>query len=334
VLVQAPAQLRIDTVRVVGAPNAPFVNLSQPFGVRVVMRNLGEETADSVRVRLVTNGGSQIIPLAGAPAFNIANGLSMAVTFNITAAGAENLLGEKFQALITGATAHNTGTSITPQTALDDTAVVIIQRPANLVIDEVVASRDTVSAGQTDDWFIYAVVRNSGAATMTLNTPDRNQLRIEIDGAQQTDYGIDVDPALLQNGNLTLTGGESDTLRFTVTSTGLSSGAASLIVSLAGRDRNDIKPVSAQGTGQIYVRTTATVRLVQTDPIVLRPLTNGIAFVNVDQVFSVKLTVENTGFEDVKDVVVRLQTDGPSRILTPEQTISSIIARDRQEISF
>ncbi|MCI0693166.1 hypothetical protein L0337_14325 [candidate division KSB1 bacterium] len=334
VLVQAPAQLRIDTVRVVGAPNAPFVNLSQPFGVRVVVRNLGEETADSVRVRLVTDGNSQIIPLNGAPAFNIGNGLAVATTFSITADDVENLSGEKFQALITGATAHNTGASITPQTALDDTAVVIIQRPANLVIEKVVASRDTVSAGQTDDWFVYAVVRNSGAATMTLNTPDRNQLRIAIDGAQQTDYGIEVDPVLLQNGNLTLTGGESDTLRFTVTSTGLSSGAASLIVSLGAVDRNDLKPVSAPGTGQIYVRTTATVRLVQTDPVVLRPLINGTAFVNVDQVFSVKLTVENTGFEDVKDVVVRLQTDGPSRILTPEQTISSIIARDQQEISF
>jgi hypothetical protein len=334
VLVQAPAQLRLDTVRVVGAPNARFVNVLQPFGVRLVVRNLGEETADDVRVRLTTNGGSQIIPAAGDTAGNIDGGLTKAVTFNVTAANAENLLGEVFRGLITGATAHNTGASITPPTALDDTAVVVIQRPANLVIEKVVASRDTVAAGQTDDWFIYAVVRNSGTATMTLNAPNRNNLRIEIDGAQQTDYGTEVDAVLLQNRNLTLSGGESDTLRFTVTSTGLSSGSASLIISLGAIDRNDIKPVSAQNTGQIYVRTTATVRLVQTDPLVLRPLINGTAFVNVDQVFSVKLTVENTGFENVKDVVVRLQTAGSSRILTPEQTISAIAARARQEISF
>ncbi len=334
VLVQAPAQLRLETVRVIGAPNARFVNLLQPFVVRLVVRNLGEETADEVRVQVATNGGSQIIPAAGDTAGNIGGGLTKAVTFSITAANTENLLGEVFRGLIIGATAHNTGTSITPQTALDDTAVVIIQRPANLVIDKVAASRDTVSAGQTDDWFIYAVVRNSGTATMTFNTPDRSNLRIEIDGAQQTDYGIDVDPSLLQNGNLTLTGGESDTLRFTVTSTGLRGGGGSLIASLAGVDRNDIKPVSRQGMGQVYVRTTATVRLVRTDPVVLRPLINGTAFVNVDQVFGVKLTVENTGFEEVKEVVVRLQTDGSSRILTPEQTIPAIAARARQEISF
>ncbi|MGH7599189.1 MAG: T9SS type A sorting domain-containing protein, partial [bacterium] len=264
----------------------------------------------------------------------IGGGLTQAVTFSITAANTENLPGEVFQGLITGATAHNTGASITPQTALDDTARVVIQRPANLVIEEVVASRDTVDAAQEVDWFIYAVVRNTGAATMTFNAPDRNNLRIEINGVPQNNYGIEADSVLSQNRSLTLTGGESDTLRFTVTSTGLSSGAASLIVSLAGRDRNNNNPVSAQATGEVYVRTTAIVRLVQTEPIVLRPLINGTAFVNVDQVFSVKLTVENTGFENVRDVVVRLQTDGPSRILTPEQTISAITARARQEISF
>ncbi|MGH7451278.1 MAG: hypothetical protein ACRENG_08055, partial [bacterium] len=122
VLVQTEARLRLDTVRVVGAPNAPFVNLLQPFGVRLVVRNLGEETADSVRVRLITtNGSSQIIPAAGDNAGSIGSGLTKAVTFSITAANTENLLGEVFQGLITGATAHNTGTSITPQTALDDT---------------------------------------------------------------------------------------------------------------------------------------------------------------------------------------------------------------------
>jgi hypothetical protein len=171
---------------------------------------------------------------------------------------------------------------------------------------------------------------------MTLNTPNRNNLRIEIDGAQQTDYGTQVDSVLLQNRNLTLTGGESDTLRFTITSTGLRGGAASLIVSLAGSDHNDTKTVSAQDTGQVYVRTTATVRLVQTDPVVLRPVVNGAGYVNVDQVFSVKLTVENTGLEDVKDVVVRLESnDRRSRILTPEQTILSIGKQGaKQEISF
>jgi hypothetical protein len=334
VLVQTPAQLRLDSVRVVSAPNAPFVNLLQPFGVRLSVRNLGGETADNVRVRLVTNGGSQIIPAAGDTAGNIGGGLTKAVTFSITAANAENLAGEVFQGLISGATAHNTGTSITPQTALDDTAVVKIQRPANLVIEKIAASRDTVSAGQEDDWFVYALVRNAGTATLALNAPQRSNLRIEVDGAEQTDYGIAVDPVLLRNRSLTLVGGERDTLRFTATSTGLRGGVASLIVNLAGRDRNDNKLLSAQLAGQNYVRTTATLRLVQTDPIVLRPLVNGAGFVNVDQVFSVKLTVENTGFENVKDVVVRLQSAGSSRILTPEQTIAAIAARARQEISF
>ncbi|MCG3118767.1 MAG: hypothetical protein ALAOOOJD_01032 [bacterium] len=333
---QDSAKLLIKNVVLAGAPNLPFVNLSQSFAAAVTIENTGQEAADTVQVHLATAGGSTITPGVQSIA-TIPGGTNRVVSFDITASNTENPAGEIFQASVIAGKARNTSASLIPGTVADDTARAFIQQPAALQITRVLTSESQVEAGRTSPpWYIYAVVTNNGSAAIALTKPSRDDVTVQLGGVIQNDYSIQADTLLRRNRTLRLAAGEIDTVRYAVLFTGAQRGGqAALIVKLNGRDLNNNAALTDDEVGQIQVNTTASVQIVRTLPIAPR-VVGELGYVNVGQQFGVEVTLQNISrFESVKDVLVRLTSNtGRSLVLTVEQPIDSIKALEFRSLTF
>ncbi len=337
VTVQTAASLRLTSTAIVpaSAPNAPRVNIGQPFEVRVEVENRGGEAADSVIVRLSSNGSSTINPPSDKLIPSVSSGSPQSVVFAVMASNQENN-GERFTATIISAKAHNTRTTAQQEQPVDNTEDVIVQRRAELAIVSVNPSAAVVPAESNNPWTIPVVLRNNGGAAIALNPPIDDNLTITIDGAQQNDYTI-VPPAFLsRNGNLILPGGEIDTLLYRVDNTGRRGGAATIHALIAGKDRNNNLALSAEKNGEVRIETIASVKITFTRPIVNHFFQNSnVGSVNTNQNFAIEVEVENSSLEDVRDVLVELvSSTNSSHIPAQQQTIVSLPQRQQRQIRF
>ncbi len=338
VKVETAASLRMSNVawRSDSAPNLPNVNLNQAFQVQVVVENLGQEHADSVRVRLQSDGNSVIAPAERFILGGVSGGLFNSVTFNVTASGAENAR-ENFTAEIVSAKARNTGGNVAIENPQDDSEFVIVQRPAGLYIASVSPSKPQVPGSDNRPWYIYVVVQDTGGAAVVLNPPAREDFTIKINEEVQSDYVIEAPSGLLHKGGLLLNGGEVDTLVYTVASTGDRGGVASLEAALDWKDQNTNQTGLATMNGQISVTTTATVQIKQTTLKDVYNSFNGtnVGLVNIEQNFAIEVLIENRSLvEDVENVVVELTSDGNSQIPNAQQTIARIPQREQATLRF
>ncbi len=125
---------------------------------------------------------------------------------------------------------------------------VTIGAESAVVIVDMLASQDSVTAGQLRDWQVRMIVRNDGAAALQLK-PDLTKLSISVSGAGNvtTEYTIP-DVAVFQiSGDDSLRSGAVDTLVFNVESTGTTtgpSGALRIDGTFVGYDIDGDKDVS------------------------------------------------------------------------------------------
>ncbi len=337
VTVQTPARLQILSTALkpeTSAPNLPRVNTNQNFSVDVQVYNSGEENTQDVRLRLTSNGGAVINPnerpvLGGVPGLQ-----ARTVTFTVSASPTENP-NEILSSAIAAATGSNTLGSVAEETPVDNSEVVIVERPAGLYLREVIASLPEVNAESSVPWYIYAVVQDTGGAAVRLNTPQRSDIAVRINGNVQGDYDIRPPVALSRSGDLLLRPGAPDTLVYTVLKTGGLGGSASLEVATVGADVNNNEVLGTNRSGQIEIVTTAAVFVRATTPIVNNFFSGTtVGLVNTSQNFSVTVEIENSGFEDVEQVVIELTTDGGSVISASQQTIDRVPLRERASRTF
>ncbi len=334
VKIETPARLRIKSVEVSGAPNLPFVNVNQTFNVDVLVENLGEAATDSVQIQLLTDASSTIAtPLIVLPD-GVEGGSIETASFAVTASAGTNPL-EQFFANLTGAKARNTGLNAVIEPPLDNETEVTIQLPATLEILEVLTSVDSVNAAQSAPWRVSAVVQNAGGATFRADSLLSNNLQFRIGEEVQADYVVSLPQAFANGADLNLPGGVTDTLIFTVNTTGQRGGDVDIFASLSGKDLNAAQPLNDQNSGAVFVRTTARVRVLKTEPIVNNTLgATEVGLVNTEQVFQVRVEVENGGLEEVINVKVGLDADGNSSISGGETTINSIPGGETREALF
>ena len=158
------ARLRIDTTYVMSM-NAPFVNVSQPCSLRVVVSNLGEESADSVYLAYGSDGAS-IYP-DSIYVGEIDGGSQVVSIYPITAAGAPDS-GEVFSGNIRGGIGIVSRMPAEIAAPLDNVGLLIIETAADLslspieVVDPPEAQDDTVTVGQPLG--ISVSVHNEGQA--------------------------------------------------------------------------------------------------------------------------------------------------------------------------
>ncbi|MDQ7064623.1 MAG: hypothetical protein Q9P90_10310 [candidate division KSB1 bacterium] len=331
-VVQTPAVIRIDStfIDTTTAPNPPFVNNKQAYNIKVLVSNSGQETVDSLQIQLTSNGVSAIGAQTPTYATVPGNG-STTVSIAVTAPDFETL--ETFTAQISRAVTRNTKTVPTVLQPLDSTEAVQSQIPAGLQVLKVVASDTAVSANQISPWKIYVVVKDTGSSGI-LFQPQASDITFKMNGVVRTDFEVAPPTKLNGRANLFLPGGEIDTLAYTVNRTGKQGGRATIIAQVSGYDINDRNGLTATDSTEIAIETSAFVRIIDTSPIVNNLISQDIGRVNIGQVFQIKVTVENAGLEPVKDVVLQLQTAGPSQILAPIDTIASLAAQSTASVFF
>jgi hypothetical protein len=151
-----------------------FVNKTQSYQIRATVENPSLEAVRDVKVSLAKPTGSQsTVSPAQQTIASIAPGNSAPVNFNVTAANLEIPGGEIFTATIDEATASASGTPAIIRTPTDNTAIVIIESRAQLVVNGSTDDPDNiVTTGQT--FQIRVKVDNLGQAPYA----DNGQIRL------------------------------------------------------------------------------------------------------------------------------------------------------------
>ncbi|MEE4312041.1 MAG: hypothetical protein V2J62_09210 [candidate division KSB1 bacterium] len=324
--VQTPASLKIlDMVNI--GPNSPFVNTGQDFQLRVDLANEGGDGAHDIQLIVNTDGQSTVVPVE-----NISiDGESVDSIFVDVHAAGDWSYGEVFSAAISGAVGDNTNEFDAEiiKAADDDSALAILQRPAELSITKVIPEFGTVEA-LSRDWKISVAVRRDGAESVRIKEPSANDLRFLINSEEQDDYIIIPPEGFKNSGDLVLSGWDvaEDTLVYTVDKTGLLGGDALIEANLEATYLNNDSIVFVQESDSVSVETTANLSILQTTPVCPR-LEDGVGIISTEQNYSIRVTLQNSGEEAVDNVWVSLLGRE-----TYSQMLDSISAKDQASLSF
>jgi hypothetical protein len=324
------------------SPNPNAVNVNQAFNIQVTVKNLGGADAQNVVMNLLTDGGSTIQkpfpPIPVVPGFQ-----TVAVLLPVSAAAAVNPT-EKFTAHITSATDENSGLStlVNYTQAADSTATVAVQTPATADIVHVRPSQPAVTRSQSTPWSVTVALHNAGQAGANLTAPKASDLDFAIAGATKLDYIVQA-PTKFASGatGWTLAGGVTDSLTYTVSTTGADTGKVDIHLGVAGTDRNDPPhALSNSGATSVHVQDVAGLFIASTFPVgTFNHIDANQDIVNTGFPFEVHVTVQNAGGEDVDSVRVQLASSiqapaTPSGIAASSLKRQSIAAGASHEFIF
>jgi hypothetical protein len=310
VTIQDSAKVRIDLL-VANIPNKNFVNTNQEFYLKAKITNVGNGDAiKQATIAFASQQGFSTFPTGQQATISSLGPGSSAWTepgVRVKAASTAKP-SETFTVRIASAVARNTNNTaaIVPVLAADDSTVTMhIQQPGNLIVNKVTTSEDTIKTGRVTPWYIYEVVSNSGQGSLVLTEPDpKNDISFTKEG-----YVVEVDTVLSEDG-LLLTGGDTDTLVYAVTTTGPRGGEVQITAVVWATDLNDTtKTTQKTGQATIFVTTSAAVSITNTfvDPQGYHVDASGTAFVNTGQRFDVTVRVKNEGGRDLDSVRVKLR---------------------------
>ncbi|MGM0483980.1 MAG: hypothetical protein ACQERI_05455 [Candidatus Krumholzibacteriota bacterium] len=316
ILLQSAPDLRTAALQNRAERN-PFVNYGQRFPLAVSVENRGEAAASGLEISLSGDGAS----LIENPVHTIEEIAGMQAVYDTFFVQASSVSGiENFAASIGSALDTNSGESrvVRYSEALDSTAAADIQAPGLLEVDRLASSQSYVNAGQTVNWYLKAVVANRGEAPVTLLEPAADDVTFNIDMTELGDYLV-VPPDMFMSGapDLTLAGGEADSLEFVISTTGIDTGTVDINVSVDWVDNNmpDSTLASSEGNSSILVREPSGLRIISVTSSA--PNSSSIpntSFVNTGQEFEISVELENTGGDALDSIDVALATDGSSVI--------------------
>ncbi len=318
VRVQAPADIHI--VALTGnAPRQPFVNMDQSFPLAVEIINSGEAAAELVSTDL-TGDGTSIILNSPVTFGTIAGGETLIDTFRVTAADVAG--SEDFTSSIISATDVNSGQDdlVTVSSGDDTTETMTIQEPAGLAVTSVQTSQDELNAGQTADWTIRLNLTNNGDAPTTIDVPSPDDMEFLDSGSGFPLSGyLVVPPVDFGSGTpgWTLDGGETDSLIYIVSTTGTDTGIVDINADVSWVDENDPGAGASisSGNATVHVHEPSGLRIISvTSNAPNNTLIPNTSIVNEGQIFNVTVTVENTGGDDLRDIVMSITSNGPASI--------------------
>ncbi|MFC1501813.1 hypothetical protein ACFL6A_00205 [bacterium] len=193
--------------------------------------------------------------------------------------------------------------------SLDTFTSLSVQTPAQLSINEVRASQEEVTVGQDSTWNVSVILTNAGESAVQVNS---NAVNTYISFSPSSPGWQIVRPADLGGGTgWILWGNTTDSLVFQIQRTGFSSGSHSIHAFVRGTEINTnralIENTLGGGWEIITVEDSAALRILE----VVNIAPNSPS-VTVNQDFSIRITVENTGEDGTHDVAVQLVTDGSS----------------------
>ncbi|MDH3216330.1 MAG: hypothetical protein OEN01_08565 [Candidatus Krumholzibacteria bacterium] len=319
IVVQDSARVVIEST-ILDAPNAPTVNTNQTFGFIVRIGNQGEADLRDVSYTVSTSGGSTLQPPATRVTASIPAGSTAVDTFAVVADG---VLGSETAtaSIVDAIDANSTQTDLVivgPHT--DPEEVFTKVAPAVLAIDQVAPSQPTVTRQQANPWMIDVAISNPGGADLDVTPPQASDISFFIGPAEQSDY-IVVPPASFVSGtpgDWRVNSGASQTLQYSVTTTGSATGVVKIQANLTAADINDLAVISDEDSGSVTVQDPSGLFVASTQ--VDASTAPNTPFVNNQQMFNINVDVTNTG-EEVDSVQVSLVSNsggtGPINLISP-----------------
>ncbi len=202
----------------------------------------------------------------------------------------------------------NSSDILTDDTSDGGTGSFALQLPGALSIESITTAQTTATVGQTaKSYAVKMAVRNTGGAAVGVSLLQANSF-LTFPGTT----GWAVNPATMPSG-ATLTGGETDTLRFLVTTTGGGAGVATIGGTVTGSEINTgtivIDDTGSGGTGSITLQTPADIVVDSVTPS-QSTVTAGTAFG-----WDVTVAVHNSGQSDARltlpaGFTIGIQDDG------------------------
>lgn len=320
------------------------VNTNQTFKVRATIENTGGDGCHDIDVSLESNGGySAIIPsVIHIDALDKYS--QTTVDFNLKASGQPNEK-EIFRAQVEGYS-DNINSYVFENSPSEDTTAVRIQRRSHLKVTNIIAMVDTVNGEQKDPWQIKVAVANEhidqfdterNRTTLKLNKPQASDLSFIIQDETWNDYIVTPPTAFNESRSLYLAGGQTDTLTYTVTSTGSYGGSLNIEANLTGQDTNNDSTRVGQGvsTNTVHVISDPKLRILSTSIVTPNTTESGNGYVNTDGLFSIPVVVENGLSQTLENIAVYCYTNGQSTFSSDTILyISRLTLNERDTVSF
>ncbi len=203
---------------------------------------------------------------------------------------------------------------------------IIIQSPAQLKIDFVRTSQTEVTVSQTYPWKAIVALTNSGGSDVLIDT---TQIKTFIDFIGDDGFNVILPTGFYTSGNFQLSAGASDSLFFTVDTTGNLVGARQLNTKIVGKEVNSNRAITVQQNTSITVETPANIRISKT----LNTAPNA-PYVDSKQLFQIAVIVQNSGQDGARDIAISLVTDSLSTILNPAKTLNFVEGGTSDTLNF
>ncbi|MDQ7063441.1 MAG: hypothetical protein Q9P90_04250 [candidate division KSB1 bacterium] len=190
-----------------------------------------------------------------------------------------------------------------------------VQSPAQLQIVDVLPSRTTVTAGQTNPWTITVVVSNTGESQVQLQTDTTTTVRFRLGTQVQSDYQSELQPPRwLASGTSILAGNQVDSLKFAVTKTGAATGFLRFLVQVSVVETNSDTTLTLNVTSNPLVE-------VQSPPLITYISGSMVPdVVNNNGFYAFKVRVNNAGQSTVElepAITTFTFTDGNNTFTAP-----------------
>jgi hypothetical protein len=184
----------------------------------------------------------------------LAGGATDSLVFDLTQAGVTT--GSIIVNGYVGGTDLNSGQPVSDDTFDGGSGSLELQLPGALSILSLTPAQTTATVGQTTkSYAVKMAVRNTGGAAIDVSLSQASSF-LTFSGTS----GWVVNPATMLNG-VTLSGGETDTLRFLVTTTGGPAGVTTVGGTVSGLENNTgsirIDDTASGGTGSLMLQTPA-----------------------------------------------------------------------------
>lgn len=321
-IVQDTARVRVDSL-IADVPFDTLVNVDQEFYLKARVTNQGNgEVVETTTLRFFPDAENLFAIVD--PYFSVdslAAGESKWTEPGVLVTAPDiAAISKRLSVGISEAISRNTKQSVSldPNMSVADTTISLTaQIPAELSIDSLTTSIDTLSAGSLEPWTISVYGSNLGEAPCILLPPRAQNIQLPL--------GYVVEPPVLDESERLIFSNEQRRLDYTVKVTGPGGGDVTILGKMMAMDGNDVSrdTLYAEAQTTAYAEKTSRVRLVSTfiesDTLYLDDADT--AHVNIAQSFNVLTTVTNDGgIQRMDSVWIRLRVDN-SKLLSPDTLV-------------
>jgi len=184
-----------------------------------------------------------------------------------------------------------------------------VQTPADLIVNEIIASQNEVTVAQDTSWNITVVLSNRGESSVLIDSASA-----DVSAALTFSIGdnwIVERPDSLTKGGWILEGETIDSLIYQVNHTGENSlGECQINASVSGTEINTDIQISDNtdnaGWGAVIIEQEAELKILE-----LTNLSPNAPYVNINQEFDMKIKVANTGGDGLHDIGLLLSSEHP-----------------------